>query len=501
MADMSYEDTQHLLDSIASTNFDQSLNDRVGGNAPGEVDEDTKVDMLTGINNIAFQNPQAQYGIENEALLASNPFEQEFLEAYKAENTRTQASSGSDAQLSGSNNNGSTIADDDSQVPVSTGVTPVTQFSSPMNPEDYLPESFQTQPYLPLNHQPQSYPVPMGQPFYDQTALQQMQPFQVRQPGLDGRQIRQPQYPQQQLFLPMNNQLHQPLSAHVSHPAFPPRNPPSQGPPRKGPTANEPTRHKMPTNPANINPHTVEQQSLLSELQHFTHEYQGYITNPVQARQIGNLFLSLTHHEVAVTPPDMDPTFPRTNEAYRARVQELFMAIVDWSNPRGWRTKMGSKLAVQWVEEVKAYRKSVGLSVEPSDMLDHQIEPPLDRMPPVNEQWKNVVHRQLSNIEIEILSSKILDSAMLSQQDRNYERLVNAFRDNKVLIHSALRSSWLSRITNSPVAELVRKENNKAGNDKKRNVASRLSGKGAKRPQNEESEDEGEGRKTKRKRN
>ncbi|KAF5704243.1 hypothetical protein FMUND_12622 [Fusarium mundagurra] len=484
MADMSYEDTQHLLDSISSPDFDQRLNDHMDGNATGGVDEDTKVDMLTDLNNSAFQNPHAQHGIENEALLTSNPFEQEFMEAYKAENARTQDSSGSDAQLSGPNNNGSTIADDDSQVPVSTAVTPATQFSSPMNPEDYLPESFQTQTYPPLNNQPQAYPIPMSQPLYDQTALQQMQPFPVRQPGLGGRQMRQTQYPQRQRFFPTSNQLLQPLPGQVSHPAFQisqPHIPPSQGPPRKGPAPNEPTRHKIPTNPANINPHTIEQHSLLSELQHFTHEYQGYITNPVQARQIGNLFLSLAHHEVTVTPPDMDPTFPRTNEAYRARVQELFMAIVDWSNPRGWRTKMGSKLAVQWVEEVKAYRKSVGLSVEPSDMLDHQIEPPLDRMPPVNEQWKNVVHRQLSNIEIEILSSKILD--------------------NKVLIHSALRSSWLSRITNSPVAELVRKENNKAGNDKKRNAASRLSGKGAKRHQNEDSEDEEGGRKVKRKRN
>nr|RBQ89414.1 hypothetical protein FVER53263_06022 [Fusarium verticillioides] len=464
MADMSYEDTQHLLDSITDTNFDQRLNDHMDGNATEEVDEDTKVDMLTGLNTSAFQNPRAQHEIANEALLASNPFDKEFMEAYNAENSRTQASSGSDAQLSGPHNNGSTIADDDSQLPVSSAVTPATQFSSPMNPEDYLPESFQTQPYPPLNNQPQAYPVPMGQPFYDQTALQQMQPFS-------------------QLLFSMNNQIHQLLPGQVSHPPFPvsqPRVPPSQGAPRKGPAPSEPTRHKIPTNPANISPHSLEQQSLLSELQHFTHEYQGYITNPVQARQIGNLFLSLAHHEVTVTPPEMDPTFPRTNEAYRARVQELFMAIVDWSNPRGWRTKMGSKLAVQWVEEVKAYRKSVGLSVEPYDMLDHQIEPPLERMPPVNEQWKNVVHRQLSNIEIEILSSKILD--------------------NKVLIHSALRSSWLSRITNSPVAELVRKENNKAGNDKKRNAASRLSGKGAKRPQNEESEDEGDGRKVKRKR-
>ncbi|KAF5555831.1 hypothetical protein FNAPI_6011 [Fusarium napiforme] len=494
MADMSYEDTQHLLDSINSTKFDQRLNDHMDGNATEEVGEDTKVDMFTGLNN-----SQAHYEIDNEALLASNPFDKEFMEAYNAENAPTQASSSSDAQLSGPNNNGSTIADDDSQLPVSTAVTPATQFSSPMNPEDYLPESFQTQPYPPLNNQPQAYPVPMSQPFYDQTALQQMQaqqmqPFAVRQPGLSGRQMRHAQYPQQQLFS-INNQLHQPLPGPVSHPAFQPsqpRGPLSQGPPRKCPAPSEPTRHKIPTNPANISPHTLEQQSLLSELQHFTHEYKGYITNPVQARQIGNLFLSLAHHEVTVTPPEMDPTFPRTNEAYRARVQELFMAIVDWSNPRGWRTKMGSKLAVQWVEEVKAYRKSVGLSVEPSDMLDHQIEPPLDRMPPVNEQWKNVVHRQLSNIEIEILSSKILDSAILSQQDRNYVPLwSNA---------ESLRSSWLSRITNSPVAELVRKENNKAGNDKKRNAASRLSGKGAKRPQNEDSEDEGDGRKVKRKR-
>ncbi|KAL7760536.1 hypothetical protein ACKLNR_010626 [Fusarium oxysporum f. sp. zingiberi] len=493
MADMSYEDTQHLLDSITSTGFDHRLNDHMDDNATEEVDEDTRVSMLMDPINSNFQNHQAQHGIENEGLLASNPFEKEFMDVCKAANAKIPNSSGSDAQLSGLDNGGSTISEDVVQGPVSTALTPATQFSSPTNPKDYLPESFQTQPYPPLSNQAQSYPVPMGQPFYDQTALQQMQPFPVRQPtGLGGRQIRQTQHPQQQLFVSVNNQLHQPLPGQVSHPAFQvsqPHKPPSQVPPRKGPAPGEPTRHKIPANPANIKAHTLEQQSLLSELEHFTHEYQGYITNPVQARHIGNIFLSLAHHEVKVTPPDIDPTFPRTHEAYRARVQELFMAIVDWSNPRGWRTKMGSKLAAQWIEEVMAYRKNVGLSVEPSDMLDHQIEPPLDRMPPVNEQWKNVVHRQLSNIEIEILSSKIL------------ERLVNAFRDNKVLIHSALRSSWLSRITNSPVAELVRKENNKAGNDKKRNAAHRQNGKGAKRPQNEESEGEEEGRKTKRKRN
>ncbi|KAF4954846.1 hypothetical protein FGADI_4948 [Fusarium gaditjirri] len=483
MTDMSYEDTQHLLDSIASPELDQHFNDPMGGNPTVEVQEDIEAPMIMGHSSSSFQNHQAQHGVGDEALLASNPFEKEFTEAYEAGNARIPTSSGSDAQLSSLDNNGSTIGDDDSPVPVSTAVTPATRFSSPMNPENYLAASFQAQPYQPLNNQAQSYPVPMGQP-YDQMALQQMQPFPGRQSNtLGGRQIRQTQYPQQQL-ISMNNQFQQPLLGQASHPAFQvsqPRNLPSQAQPRKGPAPGEPTRHKIPVNPANIKSRTLEQQSLLSELEHFSHEYQGYITNPVQARQIGNLFLSLAHHEVEVTPPAMDPTFPRSHEAYRARVQELFMAIVDWSNPRGWRTKMGSKLAAQWVEEVTAGRKSLGLSVEPSDMLDHQIEPPLERMPPVAEQWKNVVHRQLSNIEIEILSSKILY--------------------NKVLIHSALRSSWLSRITNSPVAELVRKENNKAGNDKKRNAANRQNGKGVKRSQNEESGGEEDGRKTKRKRN
>ncbi|KAF5021557.1 hypothetical protein F66182_6386 [Fusarium sp. NRRL 66182] len=39
---------------------------------------------------------------------------------------------------------------------------------------------------------------------------------------------------------------------------------------------------------------------------------------------------------------------------------------------------------------------------------------------------------------------------------------------HKVVIHSALRTSWLSRITNSPFSETRRKDQNKAGNDRKR---------------------------------
>jgi hypothetical protein len=406
MGDMSYEDTQHLLDCITSPKFDQRLNNYMDGNAIEEA-KDTKVPMFMGPSNSAFQNPQAHYEIEND-LLTPNPFEREFMEACKAARARIPVSAGSDEQLS-TFDNSTTVGEDDTQVPTSTTLTPATQFSSPMNPEHFLPESFQAQTYPPLYNQPQSYPVPMNQPFYDQTALEQMEPFpQRRFITRCGRQFKRSQRPRQQPIFTLADQLQQPLPEQTSHPTVQvsqPHIPSSRAPPRRVAAPGEPTRHKI---PANITAYTSDQQWLLPKLDRFTHEYQGYITNPGQARRIDNVFLSLAHHEVKVTPVDMDPTFPRAHEAYRACVQELFNAIVDWSNTRGWRTKMGSKLAAQWVEEVKTYRKKLGLSVEPPDMLDHQIEPPLYRMPPVNEQWKNVVHRQLSNIEIEILSSKIL---------------------------------------------------------------------------------------------
>ena len=65
MADMSYEDTQHLLDSITDPDFDQRLMGHTRGQATKEVDE---VDMFTGLNNSTSQNPHAELGIENEEI-------------------------------------------------------------------------------------------------------------------------------------------------------------------------------------------------------------------------------------------------------------------------------------------------------------------------------------------------------------------------------------------------------------------------------------------------
>ncbi|KAK7426995.1 hypothetical protein QQZ08_006422 [Neonectria magnoliae] len=56
-----------------------------------------------------------------------------------------------------------------------------------------------------------------------------------------------------------------------------------------------------------------------------------------------------------------------------------------------------------------------------------------------------------------------------------------------MLIHSAMRSSWVTRITNAPKAENKRKQNNKTGNDRKRKAANQ-SGSNARRARTEPEE-------------
>ncbi|KAF9765326.1 hypothetical protein IL306_002413 [Fusarium sp. DS 682] len=434
---------------------------------------------------------------------------QEFIRNYEEDRREYLASlaptpaSTPDGQLNGHDNGDDDIGEDGSSWPPSSTLTPGAQDLLLMDHETYQPETHQAQTYEPVYVHPEPFQIQDYQ--QDQPALQQMQPFVARQVHSQGRpQVNQPEHSQQQIIFAVSEQLQQPQAQPAAH--LPPQVsesyiPVSRASTRKPATYGEPTRHRIPNH---IEAYTQEQKWLLPKLNHFTHEYQGYIKTQGQAHLIGGVFLSLAHHEVTVTPPEFDLTFPRTSEAYCARLKELFDAIVDWSGTGGWRTKMGPKLASQWVEEVKTCRKKAGLSVEPQDMLDHQIEPPADRMPSFEEQWKNVVHRKMSDIEIEILSSKILDSAMLSQQDRNFIPLWSnnecQWEQFAILIHSAIRSSWLSRITNSPVAELVRKANNKAGNDKKRNAANRQNVQVTKRVRSEESDDEEEDRKIKKQR-
>ncbi|KAF4345400.1 hypothetical protein FBEOM_702 [Fusarium beomiforme] len=397
------------------------------------------------------------------------------------------ATAASDMQLNGHDNEDNNFGEDGS--PWSTSILtpgaqdlPLTDPVSHQQSESYQPENSQVQTYQPLYNQPEPFQIQGYPPFYHQPALQQMQNLLPQQVHSHSRaRDTQPQYPQQQIIYSVCEQLQQcqpqpQLVAHSPPEINQPYIPVSRASSQKVSTPSEPKCHRIPTH---ITAHTQAQEWLLPKLNHFTYQYQGHIKTQAEAHAINRVFLSLSHHEVNnITQPDFDLTFPQTNETYRARLKEIFDAIVDWSGTRGWRTKMGPRLAAQWVEEVKACRKQAGLSVEPQDMLDHQIEPPSNRMPSFEEQWKNVVHRKMSDIEIEILSSKILDSAILSQQDQNFIPL------------------W----SNNEFAELVRKANNKAGNDKKRHAINRQNGRGVKRPQGEETEDEGEDRKMKKQR-
>ncbi|KAJ4020537.1 hypothetical protein NW766_002024 [Fusarium irregulare] len=226
------------------------------------------------------------------------------------------------------------------------------------------------------------------------------------------------------------------------------------------PTEQAPKKYRL-AHPTSQNKY---QAWLVPKLEQFTRQYQGYIPCREGAHRLEAIFLSMSNPPDAATKSRIatDPTFPRSPQDDCARVREMFEAICDWSSPREWRAKMGPAMAKKWTDEFIADRKAKGLSEDISKLTEKQLAPPPERMPPIYDQWKNVIHQQLSDIEIELLCAKILNEAIRAQEGKNFH--------NKVLIHSALRAPWISRITNCPYAESRRKDQNKAGNDRKRNL-------------------------------
>ncbi|KAJ4269917.1 hypothetical protein NW762_001588 [Fusarium torreyae] len=163
------------------------------------------------------------------------------------------------------------------------------------------------------------------------------------------------------------------------------------------------------------------QQWVISKLKDTTFEYKGYIDSEKKAEAIRDTFDSLSRpHGAHFTHPGNDATFPSPGAAYRDAIRQIFEAICDWSSPREWRAKMGQKRVKEWMAEVTYHRTILGLTTDPSKVCDDDITPPPHRMPPLEEQWKNVVHHRMSNIEIELLSAQILHQAMLAQQGKNY---------------------------------------------------------------------------------
>lgn len=144
-------------------------------------------------------------------------------------------------------------------------------------------------------------------------------------------------------------------------------------------------------------------------------QYCGHITSPDDARKQRAVYESLSRqvgHNVI--PPDLDVTFPGTDEEYRNRIQQMFEAICDWSSRREWRAKMGQKRVKKWLEDVVKRRRELGLEADLSKVCDDEIVPPPERMPGIGEQWTNVVHRSMSGIEIELLCAQILVGPLVS---------------------------------------------------------------------------------------
>ncbi|CEI68390.1 unnamed protein product [Fusarium venenatum] len=321
----------------------------------------------------------------------------------------------------------------------------------------------QTLPYQPLIHQPCAHGNPHKQANHQMAQLVNLYSQRVITSQPDPPQP-QPQYHFPTVMPSFNPNPPQPVRPAIEQP-------------RK--------KYRVPPKPTAQN---QNQEWLVSKLGHFTRQYQGYINTPTMAKGIEGVFLSLSHPpaNATTTRQTIDPSFPRSMQDYRNCVKQMFDAICDWSSTREWRAKMGHPLATQWVEKVKKDRRNLGLSIQASDLTDEDLVPPASAMPSVDEQWKNVIHRRLSDIEIELLCAKILNEAMLAQEGRNFIPLWKSHSEClSILIHSALRAPWISRITNSPFSETRRKDQNKAGNDRKRTLIEQVEN-GRKRPVNEQ---------------
>ncbi|RSL40899.1 hypothetical protein CEP53_013086 [Fusarium sp. AF-6] len=204
---------------------------------------------------------------------------------------------------------------------------------------------------------------------------------------------------------------------------------------------------------------------LVSLLSDPTFKYQGHIISLNHSFDLRQQYDGLSIQRGRnTTSPEQDESFPNTDDEFRGRIREIFEAICDWTDLREWRAKMGQKRVREWLAEVAQQRKSQGLDDDLSKLSDKELMPPANRMPSMKEQWKNVIHRTMSDIEIELLCAQILASPPPSLLH------LSSNRDNKVLIHSAIRAPWITRITNSPHSETRRKYQNKAGNDRKRTL-------------------------------
>ncbi|KAF4953482.1 hypothetical protein FSARC_12373 [Fusarium sarcochroum] len=324
-------------------------------------------------------------------------------------------------------------ADDDfvedlQQASASTALTPAARVLRVASVEPRQVEFNQPAPYQPAFHQPVPHQPAPNQPMLHQQAP--IQPAAV-----------QPE-PQPQLQLP------------ISLPAVQGVRPDADRPPKK-------------YRPQPIARNRI-QQWLVPKLKETTFQYQGYIDSEDAAMFLRRAFSSLSSPNGAhVTNPANDMTFPSGRVAYSNSIRQIFEAICDWSSPREWRAKMGHKLVKEWIAEVNLHRRLHGLTTDLSSVSDDDIAPPPHRMPPVEEQWKNVIHQRLSDVEIEILCSQILDQAMLAQKGENY-----------IPLWSNTETQW----EDNADVKLQRKDQNKAGNDRKRCLIEQGGGSDKKRP-------------------
>ncbi|KAH7150365.1 hypothetical protein B0J13DRAFT_661267 [Dactylonectria estremocensis] len=177
----------------------------------------------------------------------------------------------------------------------------------------------------------------------------------------------------------------------------------------------------MQTQPTAAQPQAAPRPLPQRTLQPPTFRYQGHIASHGEAASLRSTYNPFPDPSGSLPlSPAVDATMPQTDSEYRRRVEEIFTAVCDWSDLAEWRTRMGRENVKAWLAEVAASHEAEGSGVDVLELKDDQIRPPADRMPSLDEQWKNVTHREMDNLTIELLCTQILDEAVLAQKGLNH---------------------------------------------------------------------------------
>ncbi|KAF6813773.1 hypothetical protein CMUS01_12766 [Colletotrichum musicola] len=205
------------------------------------------------------------------------------------------------------------------------------------------------------------------------------------------------------------------------------------------------------------------------------YRYNGLVHDENHFQSINDAYLRHARQRAGLAAED-DPTWPESGDRKRQYVKDLFDAItntVDFHEARKAKAK---------VEAHNAATRGKAPSASERVLAD-ETKTAVDRL-------EAVLHCKMSNLEVELVSWKVLEAAMACQQGHTMRALWASERTNsqwdvfetfearwgaicenmkdcKMMLHSVTRADWVAKLAGAPMKERKNKLNNDSINARK----------------------------------